>query len=122
MINNDRIVPVQKIDLLSLVGMVLEIANVEYTVLKASTIDGAFTATQGGILLADQPVKSLDFADGVSTATVYFIPAYDFEGFKVIGAEVQHTGEVNANGADVYKAVLSAGAVEVTPVTPVPAE
>ena len=76
MVNNDRIVPIQKIDLLSMYGTVLKIASVSATVLAANDINGFFSVTgtgAAGTFLANQPVKQLDFAAGVTSGTVYFV-------------------------------------------------
>ena len=83
MINTQRIVPIQKVDFLTLIGTVMTLANVSYSVLASSDIDGDFTVTGSGSvgnLLANQPVESINFADGVTGATVYFVPAYDYTG------------------------------------------
>lgn len=116
MINNDRIVPVTKTDLLSLYGAVLNIASVSFDVLASADVDGNFTVAANGTYLANQPVMTLDF--GTSTAaTVYFIPAYSYAGIKAGGADAE--ADVNADGATLYKAVLSSGSVTVTAVSPV---
>lgn len=122
MINKDRIVAIQKMDLLSMLGTILNIANVSYTVLKSVDVEGDFTVTGSGAVgnvLADQPVQSLDFATGVTGATVYFVADYDFVGFKIAGTAVTPTGDVVTDGVTVQKAVLASGAVTVTAVTPV---
>lgn len=127
MVNMDRIVPIQKIDLLSMVGTVLSIANVSFAVLAAATVNGDFEVTGTGAAgnkLANQPVKSLDFVSGVTGGTVYFVPAYDFEGIKVAGAAATISSggigidDVVPDGATLYKAVLSSGEVTITAVTP----
>lgn len=125
MINNDRIVPVQKIDLLSLYGTVMKLAQVEYDVLAANNVEGDFSVTGSGdvgLMLANQPVKTCDFADGVSGGVVLFVPAYDYEGFTVAGAAATYaegSETVNPDGVTLYKAVLASGDVTVTAVTPV---
>ena len=127
MINYDRIVPVQKIDLLSLYGTVLTIASVSYGIL-ASDIEGDFEATGTGDIgtkLCNQPVKSLDLKSGVTAATVYFVAGYDFEGIKVAGAAPTFNSsyldndDVLHDGVTLYKAVLSGGTVTLTAVTPI---
>ena len=127
MINNDRIVPIQKIDLLSMIGTVLNIANVDYAVIAATDVEGDFSVTGSGAAgtkLANQPVKTLDFASGVTGGTVYFVPAYDFAAITVAGAAatIDDSGldldEVQADGVTLYKAVLSSGEVTITAVTP----
>lgn len=125
MINTNRIVPVQKIDLLSLVGTILTIADVSYTVLEATTIDGAFSVTgtgAAGTFLANQPVQSLDFASGVTGGTVYFVADYDFTGITVAGTAAtldESSVTVNPDGVTLYKAVLASGEVTITAITPV---
>ena len=117
MINSHRIVPVQKTDLLSLYGTVLNLIGTSYTVLESPDIEGNFVCTASGAAgnkLCNQPVKTLDFASGTTSGTVYFIPAYDFAGFKIAGVAASATGTVNADGATLYKAVLATSAITVT--------
>lgn len=116
MINTDRIVPVMATDLLTLYGNILTIAGVTVAALQATSV-GVFelTTAASGNQLAAEPVETLDFAEGVSTATVYFIPALNYSGFTIAGAATV-TGEVNADGSTLYKAELATGAVTVTKV------
>lgn len=128
MINNDRIVPIQKVDFLTMVGIILNIANVSYSVLAASTIDGQFSVTGSGAAgnkLANQPVKTLDFASGVTGGTVYFVPDFAFEGITVAGsaATIDTDGialaDVLTDGATLYKAVLASGEVTISAIAPI---
>ena len=125
MINNDRIVTIQKIDFLSLNGTVLALNNTSYTAIAATDVEGDFEVTGSGAAgnkLASQPVKSLDFKSGVTSGTVYFVAAYDYEGFKVAGTAVTPAAgsvTVKADGITLYKAVLADSAVTITAVTPV---
>lgn len=125
MINKDRIVPVQKTDLLSLIGTVLAIANVSYGVLASTDVEGDFEVTGSGAAgnkLANQPVKSLDFKSGVTSGTVYFVASYDYEGIKVAGVAAtiaDGSATVINDGATLYKAALASGEVTITAVTPV---
>lgn len=127
MINNERIVPIQKVDFLSMIGIVLAIANVSFTVLKAKDTTGDFEVTGSGAAgtkLADQPVKTIDFKSGVTSGTVYFVPAFDFDGINVAGsaATIDDSGldldDIKADGITLYKAVLGSGEVTLTAVTP----
>ena len=124
MINNDRIVPIQKIDYLSLIGTVLNIASVSYSVLASTDIEGDFSVTgtgAAGTFLANQPVKSLDFASGVTGGTVYFVASYDFDAITVAGAAATFasaSADVVADGVTLYKAVLATGEVTVSVITP----
>lgn len=125
MINNERIVPVKRTDLLTLIGTILALIGTSYAVLKSSDVEGDFTVTGSGAAgnkLCDQPVKSLDFASGVTGGTVYFVPDYAYEGVKIAGVAAvpaEGSADVDANGADLYKAVLSSGSVTITAVSPI---
>lgn len=123
MINMNRIVPVEKIDLISLYGLILLQAsgNSGLAKLAANTIDGEFQVkTNSAVLIADQPVKTVDFdstASSVSAGTVYFVPSFDYVGFTIDGvAETPASGSVDvvADGYTLYKAVLSSGDITIT--------
>ena len=118
MINTNRIVPVEKIDLISLYGLILlqASANSGMTVLQASDIAGDF-ACGTGIHIADQPVKTCNFTG--ASGTLYFVPAFDYVGFTVSGAAAtiaDNDVEVAPDGHTLYKAVLSSGTVTITQV------
>ena len=125
MINKDRIVPIQKMDLLTMIGTILALHGTSYAVLAASTVEGAFSVTGSGAAgnkLANQPVQSLDFASGVTSGTVYFVAAYDYAGITVAGAAAtiaDGSAAVNPDGVTVYKAALASGEVTITAVSPV---
>jgi len=130
MINNDRIVPIEKCDFLSMIGVILGIGGTSYAVLASSDVEGTFSVTGSGAAgnkLANQPVKTLDFASGVTGGTVYFVPAYDFAGITVAGATPTFASaslendDVKADGITLYKAVLASGEVTLTAVTPMAA-
>lgn len=119
MINTDRIVPVQVIDLISLYGLILkQDSNNSSLAALDATNPGQFevAADAGSLLIADEPVESLDFASGYTAGTVYFVPAFDYSGFTINGSAVTPTGTVNADGRTLYKAVLATGAVTITQV------
>lgn len=122
MINANRIVPVEKTDLISLYSVILkqDSNNSGLAKLAADTVDGQFQVkTNSAVLIADQPVKSVDFdttASSVTAGTVYFVAAYDYVGFSIDGvAEEAADGSVDvvADGS-LYKAVLATGAVTIT--------
>lgn len=127
MINNDRIVPVMKMDFLSLIGTVMALNGTSYNVLAASDVEGDFSVTgsgSAGNFLCNQPVKSLNFPSAVTGATVYFVAALDYEGLTINSvAEEPASGSVDivADGITLYKAVLASGDITVTAVTPVAA-
>ena len=119
MINDNRIVPVTAIDLLTLYGLVL-LQNSNNSSLAKLTADGAGEfqiKTNSAVLLANEPAKVIDLdttASSVTAGTVYFVPAYDYEGFTIDGVKVTPTGAVVADGRTLYKAVLATGAVTIT--------
>lgn len=121
MVNNDRIVPIQKLDWLSVVGTVMKLNNTSFSVAAASDVDGNFAVTASGAagnILANQPLKSLDFSSGVTSATVYFVAAFDFVGFSKNGTACTLSGTVKKDGVTLYKGVLSSSTVTVTEMTP----
>ena len=117
MINTERIVPVMATDLLTLYGNILTIAGETVAALQATSV-GVFSLTTAasGDQLAAEPVESLDFAEGVSAATVYFIPALNYQGFTIAGEATTPTGAVVADGSTLYKAELADSAVTITKV------
>ena len=117
MINSNRIVPVVKVDLLTLYGNIMKLAGTSVSDVQAYE-PGVFSVASGsGNKIAAEPVKSFDFASGVSSMTVYFIAAYDYEGFKVHGTAVTTLGaDVVADGVTLYTATLSSGDVTIAKV------
>lgn len=109
MINNDRIVPVVRIDLLTLLGTMFKIAGTTIAAAESSAV-GEFTiASASGNYIANEPLRKLNFASGTS-AVVYFIADYEYDGFYVAGTKVTTTGTaVNADGKTLYTATLSGG-------------
>lgn len=124
MINKDRIVPVMATDLISLYGVILlqDSNNSGLAKLSADTIGEFQVKTNSAKLLAAEPVKKLDFdatTSSVTAGTVYFVAAYDYEGFSIDGvAETPASGSVNveADGCTLYKAVLASGDITITKV------
>lgn len=119
MINNDRIVPVQATDLISLYSAILVAANVSVSKLAADEMGVFQIKTNSATYLANEPAVTIDFdatTSSVSAGTVYFVPAYDYKGFTIDGAAVVPTGDVVADGKSLYKAVLATGAITITKV------
>lgn len=121
MINSDRIVPVTATDLITLYGLILKqdtTNNSSLAALNALDVEGDFKVTSGSApLLASQPAKSIDIdatASSVTSATIYFVPAYDYKGFTIDGVAITPTGTVVADGSTLYKAILATGAVTIT--------
>lgn len=125
MINTNRIVPIEKIDLISMYGLIL-LQNSNFgslAKLVASDVDGDYTVTtNNGVLIADQPLKSCNIAataSSVSACTLFFVADYAYEGFSIDGvAETPADGSVDvvADGVTLYKAVLSSGDITITKV------
>lgn len=123
MINKDRIVPVQATDLITLYAVILKQDTTNNSTLakvNAANAEGVFKITSASTpLLCSEPAKSIDLAAAVTAATVYFVPTYDFVGFSLAGvAEEPAVGsdDIDADGATLYKAVLSSGDITVTKV------
>lgn len=125
MINTNRIVPITAVDLLSMYGLILLQAsgNSALAKLAADDVAGDYTIkTNNAVLIADQPVKSVDIdatTSSVSAATLYFVPAFDYEGFTVNGAAAtiaDNDVEVVADGHTLYKAVFGSSTVTITKV------
>lgn len=119
MINNERIVPITAIDLISMYGLILKAAaaaasGTAPTALAATTVDGQFSVAEAGTYIASEPVQKLNFT--AASGTVYFVPAYDYSGFSVNGTAVVPTGNVLADARTLYKAVLDTGAITITKV------
>jgi hypothetical protein len=98
-------------------GLILKMdSNNSSLVALDATNPGEFAvgASAGSLLLADEPVASLDFASGYTAGTVYFVAAFNYKGFSINGAAVVPTGSVNPDGRTLYKAVLANGAVTIT--------
>lgn len=116
MINNERIVPITAIDLISMYGVILKnnpALNITGKI-DANDTDGNFTLNTGGTYIASEPVKTLDIASTFSGTTVYFVPAYDFAGFLKDGVPSSTTPDgdpINADGRTLYKASINLGNV-----------
>lgn len=122
MINNDRIVPIQSMDFLSMIGTILAINGTSYTAVASTDVDGTFEITgtgDVGNVLANQPVQTMNFASGVTAGVVYFVPDYNFSGISINGTAVDLSAvTIDADGISLYTATLSTGAVTVAKITP----
>ncbi len=119
MINNDRIVPITAIDLITMYGLILKLAAATApAALAATDTAGDFAVTtNSATLLASEPVKTLDFGSGVTASTVYFVAAYDYEGFTINGTAATTSGAtVEADGRTLYSATLSSGTITIAKV------
>lgn len=129
MINNDRIVPIQKIDYLTLIGTILNLTETAYAILAPKTVLGDFVVEGSGDVGAqfcNQPAKSIDFADGVTAGSVLFCASEAFEGFTIDGSAATIASdsnvaldEIKKDGVTLYGASLSSGEVSISAVTPI---
>ena len=118
MINADRIVPVQNIDLLSLYGLVIKQSISTLAKLEAVN-PGEFAPESGAKLIAAEPVKTCDIQSGLTSTDIYFVAAYDYEGFSLAGTAVTPeaaSDEVVADASTLYKATLAGGKITITKV------
>ena len=119
MINNDRIVPITAVDLLTMYGFVLAMAlDAKPAKLDATDTAGNFEQdTNSATVLCSEPVKSLNFGENVTAGTVYFVPEYDYSGFSINGTAATTAGAtVNADGRTLYSATLSSGTITIAQV------
>lgn len=118
MINTNRIVPVTATDLITLYGTIMKLAGTSVTAAEASTTNGEFNLTTGsGNFLANEPVKKFTFGSSVTSAVIYFIAAYDYEGFVIGETPTATTGAtVDPDGKTLYSATLSSGSVTIAKV------
>ena len=125
MINENRIVPIQAVDLISMYGLVLQQNSSFSALAKLDAVDDAGDfqiKTNSALVIASEPVKACDVdatASSVSAFTMFFVPAYDYKGFTVDGgaATIANNGvTVAPDGRTLYKAVLSSGTITITKV------
>lgn len=119
MINNDRIVPIQKCDFLTMIGIILTLQDVTYHPLLSLSAEGDFVVPANGIMLANQPVKTMDIRNSVTEATVYFVADPHFEGISINGTKAELETEIKADGITLYSAVIASGAVTVSAISPI---
>lgn len=117
MINAERQVPVTEVSLLDMYFNVFAVAMGNNAPEKLEEVNpGAFKVTTNSkVYLANEPVKTINFGSGVTAGTIYFVPAYDYEGFAINGTAATTAGDdVKTSGYGFYKAVLSSGTVTIT--------
>ena len=119
MINNDRIVPITAVDLITMYGLILALAaDTAPTALDATDTAGDFKQnTNSATVICSEPVKTFGFGESVTAGTVYFVAAYDYAGFTINGAAATTAGAtVNADGRTLYSATLANGTITVAKV------
>lgn len=121
MVNKDRIVPIMAIDRISAIGETMALAGTSFAVIGGDG-DGNFDVSGSGSVgnkLCNALVKSIDFKSGVTAGVAYFIPGFNFEGFKIAGSAATPTsGTVDADGSTLHTATLGSGNITVAKVTP----
>lgn len=107
MINNDRIVPITRTDLLSFFAAIYN-ATVEGGITILPVSDGAveLPADANGAYLAAEPLKTLPEVE--AGTALFFVPAYDFEMTMTPGVGAP---EFVANPGNLYR-LTSAGTVQ----------
>lgn len=117
MINNDRIVPITAINLITLYSVVLAAAGVSATKLDAAAPGEFEQTTDEATVLCSEPVKTFGFGSEVTAGTVYFVPALDFKGFTIGGTAAETTGaDITADGCSLYTAALADGTLTIAKV------
>ena len=113
MVNDKRIVSSTAVDLLTLYSVMLTVGGVTLTKIEATDPAEFEVTTATGTLFASEPVKTITFGASVASATVYFVPAYDFSGFKKGDEDVEITGDVEPDGRTLYKLTMTSSAATV---------
>ncbi len=121
MINDARIVPITAIDLISMYGFTLAAAAAAASgtapeKLTASAVAEFAVTTNSKTYIANEPVKKLNFGSSITASTIYFVPAYDYEGFTKDSATLTVSGDVEADGRTLYSATLSTNTLTIAKV------
>lgn len=117
MINTSRIVPIESVDLLTMYGTIMKLAGTSVTKIDAADVATFDIASGSGNLLASEPVKKFNFGASVTSATIYFVAAYDFDGFYAAGTKVTTSGvAVVPDGKTLYTATISGTSVTIAQV------
>lgn len=109
----DRIIPIERTNLINMYYTMMSIAGSAPTVLQA-TDPGVFTIAAAG--LCQEPVQSANVT--LASGSFYFVPAFDYVGLYISNALVTTTGDdVVADGTTLYKATVSSGAISIEQVS-----
>lgn len=113
MINTERIVPIQRMDLISMYQLILNMAEVGATALQPVRI-AEFELPDTGVYIASEPVKTVEVS--VDGGVLAFVPAYDYVGFTHEGVLVEPAEgsvEVVPDGKTLYVAEISSGSLTI---------
>ena len=110
----DRIVPVHRSDLISLYYAMFAIGGTAPTTIEADA-PGEFTVSEAGLCV--EPVKKAKIT--ATSGVIYFVPAYDFEGFtNGSDAKVEIAGaDVDPDGVSLYSLTISSGTYTAAKIT-----
>lgn len=101
----ERIVPVERTDLMNLYYTMLAVGGTAPAVIEA-TNPAEFTIAADGF--CEEPLKTATVT--ATSGTFYFVPSFDFVGFTYNDAAVVPTGdEILADGRTLYKGTISSG-------------
>ena len=90
MINKDRIIPITKVDYLSLISTIMAINDSAMVVISSADVEGNFEISGSDVFgLLNQPAKSINIAAESSITDIYFVPDYDFKGITADGEEIE---------------------------------
>lgn len=119
MVNKNRIVPIQKVDFLTLVSLVMSFAEIDYNVLEAQE-EGNFTLDRSGFYLANEPVKRINLnLEAQAQFTLYFVASEDFEGIYDhgldLGDHIDYPDEFVKDGVTLYACEAGQSGLSVHP-------
>lgn len=102
MVNNDRIVPIQRCDLLTMYATILNVTEAYGVTVKSGT-NGVFAVVPGGgACICNEPVKKLNVTTAASGDKVYFVADYDFEGLQIEGDDFTREEAIKADACTLY--------------------
>ncbi len=117
MFNSNREIPTSSTNLGYLYSVILAQDSNNSGMVKAVATDpGVFEIKTGSIVLANEPVKTLDIANSISAIKIYFVASFDYEGITQNGSPVtiaDGSATVDKDGNTLYSATLSSGSVTI---------
>lgn len=121
MINKDRIIPITKVDYLSLISTIMALNDPNMVIISSADVEGNFDISGSGVVgLLNQPAKSIDIDAESSIDTIYFVPDYGFKGITADGEEIElaeGSVEVDASETELYSLVYDDPAYTLLKVT-----
>jgi hypothetical protein len=108
MINNDRIVPITAIDLISIYALILKAGNVVSEVKNPTTTDGHYeitwtTSNGPSAIICTEPVSSVNYTSSAGNIKLYFVAAHDFKGITRNGVPMTgHNGTILPDGKTLW--------------------